>query len=81
MTMTDTTEVVLMTITGGRMNPTGTLIEIPGMDVVSQNQQVNIFYRHSFLISIIITFEYKSFILIIHFIVTYLHRQSISKIS
>ena len=60
MTMTDTTEVVLMTITGGRMNPTGTLIEIPGMDVVSQNQQVNIFYRHSFLISIIITFEYKS---------------------
>lgn len=36
MTMTDTTGVVLKTITGGRMNPSGTLIEIPGMDAVSQ---------------------------------------------
>lgn len=36
--MTDTTAVavVLTTITGGRMHPTGTLTEIPGMDVVSQ---------------------------------------------
>lgn len=58
--MTDTTEVVPMTITGGRMNPTGTLIEIPGTDVVSQNQQVNILYSHSVLISTVIIFKYKS---------------------
>lgn len=36
MTMTDTIAAVLKTITGGRMNPIGTLIEIPGMDAVSQ---------------------------------------------
>lgn len=36
MTMTDTIGAVLMTTTGGRRNPTGTLIGTPGMDVVSQ---------------------------------------------
>lgn len=33
--MTDTTEAEQMTITGERMNPTGTRIESPGMDVVT----------------------------------------------
>lgn len=34
--MIDTTGVAMKTITGEKMNPTGTLIEIPGMDGVSQ---------------------------------------------
>lgn len=36
--MTDTTAVAVVqkTITGGRMNPSGTLTEIPGMDAESQ---------------------------------------------
>lgn len=34
--MTDTIEVVLTTITDGRMNHAGIHIESPGMDVVSQ---------------------------------------------
>lgn len=33
--MTDTTEAEQMTITGERMNPTGTRIESPGMDVAT----------------------------------------------
>lgn len=36
MTMTGTIEVGRTTIIGERMNPTGTRIESPGMDVVSQ---------------------------------------------
>lgn len=35
MSMTDTIEAGQMTITGERMNPTGTLIESLGMDVAS----------------------------------------------
>lgn len=33
--MTDTTEAEQTTITGERMNPTGTRIESPGMDVAT----------------------------------------------
>lgn len=46
MTMTDTTGVVLKTITGGRMSLIGILIEIPGMDAVSPRVCVLVLNHH-----------------------------------